>query len=133
MPDADKYSNCPDKFIWKSALAILWKEGEVRTSGQSRLKLEQVSVRTLFHWAFATTLFHLFLLECCSISELTDQNIIYNPANSRHKYVIYLQKIWWIRLFITIYHNKISQYCTFMKGKEIPTLHIPFLFLTNFN
>ena len=25
-------------------------------------------------------LFHLFLLECCSNSELTEQNIIYNPA-----------------------------------------------------
>ena len=41
-----------------------------------------MSVRTLFHLAFAKTLFHLFLLERCSISELTEQNIIYNPANS---------------------------------------------------
>ena len=37
-------------------------------------------VRTLFHLASVETLFHLFLLECCSNSELTEQNIIYNPA-----------------------------------------------------
>ena len=56
------------------------KEVEDWPTGQSRLSFDRVSVRTLFHLAFIKTLFHLFLLELCSNSELTEQNIIYNPA-----------------------------------------------------
>jgi hypothetical protein len=46
----------------------------------------------MFHLASVKTLFHLYLLERCSNSELTEQNIIYNPASLSYQ----LQNDGWI-------------------------------------
>jgi hypothetical protein len=43
-----------------------------------------IQSKQCFSWGkfvLIKTLFYLFLLECCSNSELPEQNIIYNPAD----------------------------------------------------